>query len=121
MEPPPAATVKRSAVLAVQDAGAAAGIADLDVLLDRFAVLVDGALQRAFGAGFVDGGQFASADAQALLECAVGLDLLLKRLFDGVRFVHVGHDGLLLNGLKARLEARSRFHAPSMNLLRPSA
>src|SRR5690606_10467585 len=118
---PPSRRSSVSVVLAIQDAGAAARVADLDLFLDRFAVLVGRALQRAFSAGFVNGGQFASADAQALLQGAIGLDLFLERLFNGVRFVGVGHDGLLLNGLKARREARSRFHAPPMNLLRRRA
>src|SRR5690606_7111830 len=83
-----------SALLAIQDAGAAAGVADFDLFLDRFAVLI-GALQRALGAGFMDGGQFAGADAQALLQGAVGLDLLLKRLLDGIARRRIGHVGVL--------------------------
>src|SRR5690606_20034755 len=88
MEPRPARTVKpadrrgASARLSVQDAGAAASVADLDILLDRLAVLIDGALQRALGARFVDGGQFARADAEALFQRAVGFDLLVHGLLD---------------------------------------
>src|SRR5690606_40047913 len=97
------------------------GVADLDLFLDGFAVLIGRALQGALGAGLVDGGQFASADAQALFEGAVGFDLLFKRLLDGFRLVWVRHDDLLLNDLKARREGGRRFHRSPMNLLGPGA